>query len=58
LATLPDEMQVVVAVRQGAIMATAFHPELTRDTRWHALFLDMVRQASREKQQNVSSTES
>jgi 5'-phosphate synthase pdxT subunit len=26
---------VVVAVRQGSILATAFHPELTDDLRWH-----------------------
>jgi 5'-phosphate synthase pdxT subunit len=29
----------VVAVRQGAVVATAFHPELTTDTRVHELFL-------------------
>ena len=31
-----------VAVRQGPILATAFHPELTDDLRWHALFVEMV----------------
>ena len=36
----------VVAVRQGAMLATAFHPELTGDLRVHALFAGMVRQAS------------
>jgi len=30
-----------VAVRQGRLIATAFHPELTRDTRMHRLFLEM-----------------
>jgi 5'-phosphate synthase pdxT subunit len=34
--------QVIVAVRQGPILATAFHPELTDDLRWHRLFLAMV----------------
>ena len=34
--------QVIVAVRQGPILATAFHPELTDDPRWHRLFLDVV----------------
>jgi pyridoxal 5'-phosphate synthase pdxT subunit len=34
-----------VAVRQGAVLATAFHPELTGDPRVHALFCDMVRGA-------------
>lgn len=32
----------VVAVRQGRIMATAFHPEVTGDRRIHALFIDIV----------------
>ncbi|MGY5128841.1 pyridoxal 5'-phosphate synthase glutaminase subunit PdxT [Streptomyces nigrescens] len=34
-----------VAVRQGNVLATSFHPELTGDHRVHALFVDMVRQA-------------
>ena len=34
----------IVAVRQGSILATAFHPELTGDGRVHALFVEMVRQ--------------
>jgi hypothetical protein len=29
---------VAVAVSQGALLATAFHPELTADLRWHAFF--------------------
>lgn len=33
----------IVAVRQGNVLATAFHPELTGDGRVHALFCDMVR---------------
>jgi 5'-phosphate synthase pdxT subunit len=33
----------VVAVRQGAVLATAFHPELTGDLRVHALFCAIVR---------------
>ena len=33
----------VVAVRQGPVLATSFHPELTGDTRVHQLFLEMVR---------------
>lgn len=51
LAALPGESPVIVAVRQEAVMATAFHPELTQDTRWHALFLDMVRQSNHETTQ-------
>ncbi|NUK54295.1 pyridoxal 5'-phosphate synthase glutaminase subunit PdxT [Streptomyces lunaelactis] len=36
----------IVAVRQGNVLATSFHPELTGDHRVHALFVDMVRAAS------------
>ncbi len=32
----------IVAVKQGALLATAFHPELTDDTRIHRLFLSTV----------------
>ncbi|MHA6794924.1 pyridoxal 5'-phosphate synthase glutaminase subunit PdxT [Pseudonocardia bannensis] len=37
----------IVAVRQGPVLATAFHPELTGDGRVHALFCDLVREAAR-----------
>jgi 5'-phosphate synthase pdxT subunit len=33
----------IVAVRQGNLVATSFHPELTGDRRVHALFADVVR---------------
>jgi 5'-phosphate synthase pdxT subunit len=33
----------IVAVRQGALLATAFHPELTPDRRVHRLFISMVK---------------
>lgn len=36
------EKKVIVAVKQGNLLATAFHPELTEDTRWHSYFLKMV----------------
>lgn len=32
----------IVAVREGKLLATAFHPELTEDTRMHRLFVDMA----------------
>ncbi|MDX6275541.1 MAG: pyridoxal 5-phosphate synthase pdxT subunit [Frankiales bacterium] len=32
-----------VAVREGAVLATSFHPELTGDHRVHELFVDLVR---------------
>ena len=34
----------IVAVRQGVLLATAFHPELTPDLRLHKLFIDIVRE--------------
>ncbi len=39
-----DAQPVIVAVRQGPILATAFHPELTDDLRWHQLFVEMVQE--------------
>jgi len=35
----------IVAVRQGQLLATAFHPELTGDDRIHAYFVDLVKEA-------------
>jgi 5'-phosphate synthase pdxT subunit len=32
----------IVAVKQGKLLAIAFHPELTTDTRFHQYFLDIV----------------
>ena len=40
LATDPDGRPV--AVRQGRVLATAFHPELTPDRRLHRLLLEMI----------------
>ncbi len=40
LGALPDG--AVVAVRQGRLLGTAFHPEATDDDRMHAYFLDEV----------------
>ena len=33
----------IVAVRQGSLMATSFHPEITADDRVHRYFVDLVR---------------
>jgi pyridoxal 5'-phosphate synthase pdxT subunit len=38
-----DRTGRIVAVRQGQLLATAFHPELTQDRRIHRLFVDIVR---------------
>jgi len=44
LANLPDGD--IVAVRQGTLLGTAFHPEVSGEPRFHAQFLDMVQSAS------------
>lgn len=43
LAALPDGS--TVAVRQGNLLGTAFHPEVSGETRFHELFLSLVREA-------------
>jgi 5'-phosphate synthase pdxT subunit len=41
LATLPDGR--IVAARQGRLLATSFHPELTQDDRFHRYFVEMAK---------------
>jgi 5'-phosphate synthase pdxT subunit len=41
LSSLPDGR--IVAVRQGGLIGTSFHPEVNGETRVHRLFLDSVR---------------
>ena len=36
----------IVAVRQGNLLATSFHPEITGDVRVHRFFVEMVRRAA------------
>lgn len=43
LVTLEDG--TIVAAREGNLLALSFHPELTRDTRVHGYFLQMVRES-------------
>ncbi len=40
LAMTPDRR--IVAAQQGHLLATSFHPELTRDTRFHEYFLSLA----------------
>ncbi|KAB5540685.1 hypothetical protein DKX38_013659 [Salix brachista] len=42
--SVPEE-KVIVAIKQGNLLGTAFHPELTADTRWHSYFLKMASEA-------------
>jgi len=44
LAELPDGR--IVAVEQGNLLGTAFHPEMTDERRFHARFLDRVREST------------
>ncbi|OZM81586.1 pyridoxal 5'-phosphate synthase glutaminase subunit PdxT [Pseudonocardia sp. MH-G8] len=56
LATVPDRTSTgadagaaagrPVAVRQGSVIATSFHPELTGDLRVHGLFCELVKQTA------------
>jgi pyridoxal 5'-phosphate synthase pdxT subunit len=43
---LGEDNDRIIAVRQGSLLATAFHPELTPDLRVHELFVEMVRGTS------------
>ncbi|XP_042510374.1 probable pyridoxal 5'-phosphate synthase subunit PDX2 [Macadamia integrifolia] len=42
LETPVSKERVIVAIKQGNLLGTAFHPELTADTRWHSYFLKMA----------------
>ena len=55
LATLADG--TIVAVRQENLLATAFHPELTDDLRFHGYFLDIVRDGGRRAEEKVTCSE-
>jgi 5'-phosphate synthase pdxT subunit len=52
LATLTDGR--VVAARQGHLLATAFHPELTPDTSLHAFFIRSCQQSAISRQESSS----
>ncbi|MFN8031840.1 MAG: pyridoxal 5'-phosphate synthase glutaminase subunit PdxT [Mycobacterium sp.] len=45
VAVLARAGEHIVAVRQGPVLATAFHPEMTGDRRVHKLFVDIVTEA-------------
>ncbi len=40
-----DDAGTIVAVRQGLLLATSFHPELTGDHRIHTMFAEIVRRS-------------
>lgn len=49
-----SEKKVIVAVKQGNLLGTAFHPELTADTRWHSYFLKMTSEVGEEASSSIS----
>jgi len=46
-----------VAVRQGRLLATAFHPELTDDLRFHQYFLDVAAEGANSHQRRSADAE-
>ncbi len=40
-----------VAIREGGVLACAFHPELTEDPRFHAIFMAMTTTSAREREE-------
>jgi 5'-phosphate synthase pdxT subunit len=46
VSVLGEDNGRIIAVRQGPLLATAFHPELTPDRRIHELFVKMVKGTS------------
>mmetsp|Transcript_13079 Transcript_13079/g.18077 ORF Transcript_13079/g.18077 Transcript_13079/m.18077 type:complete len:211 (+) Transcript_13079:38-670(+) len=44
-----NDKKMPVAVQQGSLLATSFHPELTEDTVWHKHFLKMVKSSAKDK---------
>ncbi|MBE0448153.1 MAG: pyridoxal 5'-phosphate synthase glutaminase subunit PdxT [Actinobacteria bacterium] len=43
--TMAEFGNIKVMARQGSLLASAFHPELTGDLRVHKYFLDMIKEA-------------
>jgi len=41
------EIRPIVAVRQGNVLETSFHPEVGGDMRFHEYFVEIVRSAVR-----------
>ncbi|HVQ60206.1 MAG TPA: pyridoxal 5'-phosphate synthase glutaminase subunit PdxT [Solirubrobacterales bacterium] len=43
-----------VAIREGSVLASAFHPELTEDPRFHAIFMAMTTTSAREREEETA----
>ena len=48
----PGAADRIVAVRQGRVLAAAFHPELTGDDRMHRIFVETVTAPRGDKQED------
>jgi 5'-phosphate synthase pdxT subunit len=46
-----------VAIRDGAVLACSFHPELTEDSRLHALLMAMATAAQNQEETDMETTE-
>ena len=64
IATYGDGVEVLasvddhpVAIRQGRIVLCAFHPELTDDSRMHALLMALATAARKEREEQAANTE-
>ena len=55
LGTLADKEKTIVAVRHRNLIGTCFHPELTKDLRWHRYFVDSVLELKCESPQKDTS---
>jgi 5'-phosphate synthase pdxT subunit len=55
-ATLPDGRAIPVLARQGGVLVTAFHPELTGDRRVHELFVSMIGQGPADDADETTTT--
>ena len=52
---LEDEAGDIIAVKQGNVFGTSFHPELTEDARIHIWWLEQVKYMTQHQEKNHSS---
>lgn len=51
---LEDEAGDIIAVKQGNVFGTSFHPELTEDVRIHVWWLQQVKEMTQHQEKNRS----
>jgi len=52
-ADITNAREVICVIRQGNILCSAFHPELTGDARWHNFFVAMVEENAAERRRRT-----